>query len=297
MFRLPSPLQKIDHPLLDKHGVNLLIKRDDLIHTEVSGNKWRKLKYNIEEAQKMDFKTILTYGGAYSNHIAATAAACTHFGLKSIGIIRGDELNIESNETLKMAHDHGMELRFVDRQKYKNLKLGELTIETNAFTIPEGGANELGVKGCAEIIGEMDEPFDHIITSIGTGTTMAGILAGLKGERSVIGFSSLKGDFVHDSFAEMLSEFDIHHSNYTLHSDFHFGGYGKTAPELINFINRMKIEINVLFDPIYTGKAFFGVWKLISDGKFDNQTLIFLHTGGLQGIAGHNQKSLQKIHI
>ncbi|MEQ9231308.1 MAG: 1-aminocyclopropane-1-carboxylate deaminase/D-cysteine desulfhydrase, partial [Cyclobacteriaceae bacterium] len=163
--------------------------------------------------------------------------------------------------------------------------------------IPEGGANGLGVMGAGEIIDEIDEPFDHIITSIGTGTTMAGLIARLAGRNNVLGLSSLKGEFIHTAFKSLLLTMNISHSNYTVNADYHFGGYGKTSPELIDFINKMKEEIEILFDPIYTGKALFGVWNMITNGKFDGQTLIFLHTGGLQGIAGHNQKSPQKIHI
>ncbi len=297
MFLLPSPIEEISHSILEKHGVKLWIKRDDLIHPEVSGNKWRKLKYNIEEARTKGCAEILTFGGAFSNHIAATASATQHFGLRSRGIIRGEELNSESNQTLKTAALNGMELEFVSRDAYSILKFGHCYQNPKIHVIPEGGANALGVMGAGEIIDEIDQHFDLIITSIGTGTTMAGLIARLAGRKHVLGMSSLKGTFVHGAFDDLLLTMNISYSNYTMNTDYHFGGYGKTSPELIHFINEMREEIGVLFDPIYTGKALFGVWNMITNGKFDGQTLIFLHTGGLQGIAGHNQKSPQKIHI
>jgi len=300
VFSLPSPLNKISHPLLSEHGVTFYIKRDDQIHPEISGNKWRKLKYNFEYAIQKNHSKIVTFGGAFSNHIAATATAADHFNLQSVGIIRGHELNEESNPTLQLAHRHGMKLEFVTRQDYKELKNDfDLVAKQfpGAYFIPEGGTNTLAIKGVSEITDEIDLDFDCIITSVGTGGTMAGLIKGLEGMKEVLGISSLKGDYIKSEFRELLLSEGISYINYHLATNYHFGGYGKTNPSLINFVNQLSRELKVLFDPIYTGKALFGVWHMIDNGEFDDQTLVFLHTGGLQGIAGFNQKSSQKIHI
>ncbi len=298
MFQLPSPIEQINHPLLERH-VKLWIKRDDLIHPQISGNKWRKLKYNFENALKNPQSPVVTFGGAYSNHIAATAAAGHYFGIPTIGYIRGEELDENSNPTLKLASQMGMELRFISRDEYAHFKscnnLTKLGI-SNAFVIPEGGANSLAIQGTSEIIDELKIEFDTIVTSIGTGGTFCGLVKGLNGEKRVLGMNSRKGGFIHDEISQLLQSEDITHNNYKIDSTHHFGGYGKVTPTLIDFINGMKSEIGVLFDPIYTGKAFFGVWDMIGQGRFDGQPIVFLHTGGLQGIAGFNQKSTQKIH-
>lgn len=300
MFSLPSPLNKIEHPFFDKHGVKFYIKRDDLIHSEVSGNKWRKLKYNFEYALKNGYSQVVTLGGAYSNHIIATAAAANHFGLQSVGIIRGDELNEDSNPTLQIAHKHGMKFAFVTRAKYREVRGNPEAVNQKypcAYVIPEGGTNALAIKGTSEIIQEIDMEFHCIITAVGTGGTMAGLLNGLGGEKRVVGISSLKGGGILSDFHNLLRTYRIEYTNFELNNTYHFGGYGKAPPPLIDFINRMKQEIKVLFDPVYTGKGFFGIWDMISKGKFDSQTLVFLHTGGLQCITGFNQKRGQKIHI
>jgi len=278
----------------------MYIKRDDLIHPEISGNKWRKLKYNFEYAIENALSEVITFGGAYSNHIAATAAAANHFGIKSTGIIRGDELNENSNPTLQQAAKDGMNFRFLSREDYRKLKTDLNLLKAqfpNAYIIPEGGTNELAIQGASEIIQELHIDFDVIITAIGTGGTMAGLIRGLRGKKEVLGISSLKGDFMKTEMRDLLQNMQISHSNFEVLTNFHFGGYGKCPSTLIDFINQMKKEINMLFDPIYTAKALFGVWEMITNGRFDGQTLVFLHTGGLQGIAGFNQKSSQKIHI
>ena len=278
----------------------MYIKRDDLIHPEISGNKWRKLKYNFEYARKKGFSEIVTFGGAFSNHIAATACAAGHLELLSVGIIRGDELNESSNSTLQLAHDHGMKFEFVRRDVYRTIRNDFESLREkypNAYIVPEGGTNNLAVRGASEIVQEINVDYDCIITAVGTGGTMAGLVLGLAGKKEVFGISSLKGEFVALEFHKLLVSLGISFTNYKISSDYHFGGYAKTSSQLIDFINTMKQELNLLFDPIYTGKALFGVWNMIANGNFDNQTLVFLHTGGLQGIAGFNQKSSQKIHI
>ncbi len=300
MYQLPSPLEKINHPLLQAHGITLWVKRDDLIDPDVSGNKWRKLKYHLEEMKKTGFGKMVTFGGAFSNHIAAVAAASHQLGYHAIGVIRGEELHAGINPTLTRASELGMEFRFVSRHQYRDWQKNDYAFVheqcPDGFVIPEGGASAFGMRGVAEIIDEIDAPFDTIITPIGTGTTMAGLIAGLKGTAHVLGVSTLKGSFVPDTVADLLTRQGVDYSNYAVSAEYHFGGYGKTTPALIEFINQINVELSITLDPIYTGKAFFGVWDMIKSGKFDHQTLIFLHTGGLQGIAGFNQKSPQKIH-
>ncbi|WP_349566535.1 pyridoxal-phosphate dependent enzyme [Ekhidna sp. MALMAid0563] len=295
MVSLPTPTQKISHPLLSEKQIQLFVKRDDLIHREIMGNKWRKLRYNLEEMKRNSIDSLITMGGAYSNHIAATAAAAKELNLKAIGIIRGEELNEVSNPTLQFAHNKGMELHFVDRTKYRNLRNNPEQIKKfypNHFFLPEGGTNELAVKGCEEIIPEISVPFDMIVTPIGTGGTFAGLTKSVRNNQEVMGISSLKGDFIFNEISELLKELNIRNKKYSIINDYHFGGYGKVNGELIDFINWFKENFDIPLDPIYTGKSFFGVWDMIKTDKFEkNLKIVLLHTGGLQGIKGFNRKN------
>lgn len=286
--------------MLTAHNVTLWVKRDDLIHAEISGNKWRKLKYNLEQMKLAEYAKMVTFGGAYSNHIAATAAVAHHFGYHVIGVIRGEELNGHINPTVEKAAEQGMEFRFVSRAQFRNICKDDYAYVheqcPDGWVIPEGGANTLGMKGVAEIIDEIDVPFDTIITAVGTGTTLAGLVQGLKGRARALGVSVVGGNFLQKEVSKLLDEAGVLETNYSLTHAYHFGGYAKTKPALLDFINTMQSETKLKLDPIYTGKAFYGVWDMIKNGTFDHQTLVFLHTGGLQGIAGFNQKSPQKIH-
>lgn len=278
----------------------LYIKREDLLHPFVSGNKFRKLKYNLLEAEKTQIQTVVTFGGAFSNHIAATAAACQERGLKSIGIIRGEELaeNIEQtlagNPTLRFAQQCGMQFKFVSRTVYREKNnasfINELESEfPNSFIIPEGGTNDLAVKGCEEILTEQDEQFDVICCPIGTGGTISGLINASKKHQKILGFPALKGDFLQkeiDKFAEK--------NNYELILDYHFDGYAKVNVELIEFINKFNEENNIPLDPIYTGKMVFGIFDLLKKGKFNNKKVLMIHTGGLQGIEGMNLQLAKK---
>lgn len=295
MVSLPTPTQKISHPLLSEKQIQLFVKRDDLIHREIMGNKWRKLRYNLEEMKRNSIDSLITMGGAYSNHIVATAAAAKELNLKAIGIIRGEELNEVSNPTLQFAHNKGMELHFVDRTKYRNLRNNPEQIKKfypNHFFLPEGGTNELAVKGCEEIIPEISVPFDMIVTPIGTGGTFAGLTKSVRNNQEVMGISSLKGDFIFNEISELLKELNIRNKKYSIINDYHFGGYGKVNGELIDYINWFKENFDIPLDPIYTGKSFFGVWDMIKTDKFEkNLKIVLLHTGGLQGIKGFNRKN------
>lgn len=301
MIHVPSPVQALHDPLYDSKGVKLWVKRDDLLHPHIMGNKWRKLKYNLRYAQENGYKGILTFGGAFSNHIAATAASCREFGLQAIGIIRGEELHAASNATLRFASGQGMHLEFVSRSSYRDLKKisRSLLMQYPDFLcLPEGGTNAHALQGCAEIIDELQDPFDYLITPLGTGGTMAGLLQGLRGRARLIGISSLKGDFVHSEFRDLIQKNDIAYSNYELMNQFHFGGYGKVTSELVDFVNMIKKSHNLQLDPIYTGKMMFAIHHLLLNDYFqEGSDIVMLHTGGLQGIEGFNDRNPDRMLI
>jgi 1-aminocyclopropane-1-carboxylate deaminase len=287
-----TPTVTLQNPLFDGMRVKFLVKREDLNHPSVSGNKWWKLKYNLEEARRENKKTLLTFGGAFSNHIYATAAAAAELGFESIGIIRG-ELAKPLNDTLAFAQQKGMHLHYISRDEFRSKteidfveklrkKFGDF------YLIPEGGTNELAVKGCAELAaqlqGEID--FDYLCLPVGTGGTMGGMIAGLKGDKEVIGFSTLKGgDFLKREVARYVNS----EIKWQIETDYHFGGYGKINQTLRNFILSFEKEYDVPLDPVYNGKAMFGVMDLLEKGFFKKGSkILFLHTGGLQGKQGFN---------
>lgn len=294
MFELKhrAPLEKISSPVFLEREIEVFVKREDQIDQEISGNKWRKLKYNLIAAKEQGFQTILTFGGAYSNHIAATSAACKRFGFRSIGIIRGEELNINSNPTLQKAAADGMQLQFISRSDYQNRndpnwvqKLGDMH---SAFVVPEGGSNDLALQGVKELIEEIEVDFDYIICPVGTGGTLAGIANGLTDNQTALGISSLKGEAYLEELIEDLTDVS---KRWELNHNYHFGGYAKFDSHLIDFINQFFTEYRIPLDPIYTGKMMFAVFDLIKKGKFpDGSRVVCVHTGGLQGIAGFNQQ-------
>jgi len=277
--------------------ISLTIKREDLIHPFVSGNKFRKLKYNLLKAKAENKETLLTFGGAFSNHIAAVAYAGKEQGFKTIGIIRGDELldKIQENPTLKFAQENGMQFEFVSREEYR-LKSEKSFIEKlkdkfgDFYLVPEGGTNELAVKGCEEILTEEDSLFNYVCCAVGTGGTISGLINNALPNQKILGFPALKGDFLNDEIRIFANK-----DNWNLISDYHFGGYGKINLELIEFINSFFEETKVPLDPIYTGKMVFGVIDLINKNYFPaHSKILLIHTGGLQGIDGMNIKLKQK---
>jgi 1-aminocyclopropane-1-carboxylate deaminase len=291
---LESTNQKIS---LENTNISLYIKREDLLHPYVSGNKFRKLKYNLTQAKSENKKTLLTFGGAFSNHILAVAAAGKVQGFKTIGIIRGEELKdkIAENPTLKKAQDLGMVFEFVDREIFREKsspKFIQQLVEKfeDFYLIPEGGTNELAVKGCEEILTVTDEKFDYICCAVGTGGTISGLINCSKNSQQVLGFSALKGDFLREDICKFVSK-----SNWDLIADYHFGGYAKVSEELILFINDFYQKYKVPLDPIYTGKMLFGIMDLINKNYFpENSKILVIHTGGLQGITGMNNLLKQK---
>jgi len=292
-----TPINAISKTIYREKGVKVYLKREDLIDSYVSGNKFRKLKYNVLQAVEEDYNALLTYGGAYSNHIAAVAKAGKLFGLKTIGVIRGEELgyNLEEtllkNSTLKFAHDCGMQFEFVTRSAYREKHLESfresLKIKHgNFYDIPEGGTNALAIKGCAEILDERTANYDFIASSVGTGGTLAGIIEASLPHQKVLGFPALKGDFLEAEIRKYTSK-----TNWQLVTDSHFGGYAKTSEALIEYINTFKKEQDIQLDPVYTGKMMYGLTDLIRNGYFSKNTRILaVHTGGLQGITGMNER-------
>ena len=293
--------QQIFLPELEEKKIQLFIKREDTIHPEVSGNKFRKLKYNLQEANNQNKTTVLTFGGAFSNHILATASAGEMAGFKTIGIIRGEELGndlsktLATNATLKRASDHGMSLEFVSREQYRNKTdvkfLRSLQEKYGDFyLIPEGGTNELAVKGCEEILTNEDHQFDYICSCVGTGGTISGLINSSQPHQKVLGFPALKGDFL----TKEIKPFVGNKRNWELINSYHFNGYGKYTLELIEFINQFKKVTEIPLDPIYTGKMMYGILDMIKKDRFiSGSKILAIHTGGLQGIDGFNQR-LQK---
>ena len=283
--------QTINLPILSDKNISLCIKREDKLHPFISGNKYRKLKYNLQEAKKQNASCLLTFGGAYSNHIAATAFAGKENGIKIIGVIRGEELATkwQDNPTLTFAHKNGMEFEFVSREAYRDKENPKFLNRfkekySNAFILPEGGANALGVKGCEEILTPKDANFDLICCAVGTGGTIAGIINAAQSHQKVLGFPALKGDFLNEDIRKF-----VRNKNWKLQTDYHFGGYAKINEELIHFINEFKNNTGVQLDPIYTGKMLFGIFDMIKTNKIvEGSSILAIHTGGLQGIKGMN---------
>ncbi|WP_317197011.1 1-aminocyclopropane-1-carboxylate deaminase/D-cysteine desulfhydrase [Flavobacterium sp. CYK-55] len=278
-------------------NITLAIKREDLLHKHISGNKFRKLKYNLEQAKFLEHHALLTFGGAYSNHIAAVAAAGKEYGFKTIGVIRGDELasSIDQNPTLAFAQSCGMQFDFVSRDDYKHKEssafVSYLQQKWGAFyLIPEGGTNTLAVQGAQEILINQDASYDYICCAVGTGGTISGLIHSAFSHQKILGFPALKGDFLTAEICKFAPT-----GNWELISGYEFGGYAKVTAELIKFMNDFYQKTQVQLDPIYTAKMVFGVTDLISKGYFENDAkILMIHTGGLQGIQGMNQVLKQK---
>lgn len=304
MFDLEKAvLKKVVSNEFDARGISVYVKRDDLIHPEVSGNKWRKLKYNVSVCQNAKKDGVLTFGGAFSNHLLATASACHAIGLKSVGIVRGDELNAQSNHTLSRCYALGMELKFISREEYRMISdksyLADLAHEfPNYHLVPEGGANYYGMIGCQEILKEIDVDFDAVFVAQGTTTTSCGLLLGLNETQELFAVPVLKG---FNAEAEMKSIFEYSgideewlqdaFEKLNVLDEFHFGGYGKYNDELLNFIKNFYLNHQIKLDPVYTGKAMFAMIKELEDEKWNGKSVVFVHTGGIQGVESIEEKS------
>ncbi|MBL4675724.1 MAG: 1-aminocyclopropane-1-carboxylate deaminase/D-cysteine desulfhydrase [Mucilaginibacter sp.] len=286
-----SPVQQLQNQLFVDKGLQVYIKRDDLIHPIISGNKWRKLKYTLQEAERQGKHHLITFGGAYSNHLMATAAAAAKFGFKATGFMRGEEV---SNDTLFMCRLHGMELIFTDRESYRDkqaLFKKHFGDDNDAFFIDEGGASNEGAQGVAELIDELPETYDHIFCACGTGTTAAGIVSGLTNHKLPTIFNGVPvlkgGDFLRKDIDRMLTK----SAEYKLHTDYHFGGYGKTTPELVDFIKTFITETGILIDPVYTGKMLYALYDLVAKSHFARGSkILVIHTGGVWGLLGMKER-------
>lgn len=288
MFKaIHSPLQPINY----FSGNQVMVKRDDLIDPFISGNKWRKLKYILSEASRHQKKHLVTFGGAYSNHLVATAAACSRAGLQSTAFVRGEPVK---NEMLLLCSLYGMKLIFTDRQRYKNKTLlfdqhfGE---DRDAFFVDEGGAGADAVRGCAEIITELPADIDHLFCAAGTGTTAAGLLKGIQTHQRKTKLHVIPvlkgGGFIADEMLKYTGNKD----QLILHTDYHFGGYARTTPVLIAFIKGFVAHTGMMIDPVYTSKMFYALADLLQNNCFKpDDKIVALHTGGLLGLLGMKDK-------
>ena len=288
-------LDKINFPV-DTKNIEVYLKREDLIHPAVSGNKWYKLKHNLIHARRQKYNTLLTFGGAFSNHIYAVAAAGNIFGFNTIGLIRGEK-HAPLNPTLKFATEHGMRLIYIDRTSFKRKNEEDFRKNIckqfgNVYILPEGGTNEFAVTGVAEIVDSIKADYDYLCCSCGTGGTIAGLIKGTGGNKKILGFSALKGgDFLKHDVRNLLSGDAGELKNWEINLNYHFGGYAKINLELINFVIEFERINKIVLDYIYTGKMMYGLYDLIKAGYFEEGSrIIAIHTGGVQGNLGMNER-------
>ena len=285
----PSILTKINDPLLDEYSLELWMKRDDLLHPVISGNKWRKLKYSLDHALSLGVDTLISMGGTYSNHLHALAYTGRILGLKTQGFIRGEQPETLT-PTLIDLQNWGMELTFVSRSDYRLLRqyknCHELPgLKSGQYWLPEGGAQSLALKGVSELVNEIDSPYDILCVPCGTGATLAGIIKAVPESVSVLGFAALKNaGFLHADVETLLLQL---RKNWQINLDYHFGGFATTTPELMTFIANFENKTHIPLDPVYTGKMMFALYDLITKHTFNpGQRIIAVHTGGLQGKRG-----------
>jgi 1-aminocyclopropane-1-carboxylate deaminase len=293
-----SIIQKIELPLFKKHNINVQIKRDDLIHDIVSGNKWRKLKYNLLNLKQKKYNGAITFGGSFSNHIHAFAYACKQHSIPCVGIIRG-EPHYANNFTLSWARHWGMHCHFVDRltyrRRFEDNYLNELTQQfPDHLIIPEGGTNTAAIKGVAEIISELrcQTAFDTLITPVGSGGTLAGLISGDSQQHAnkhkILGIAVLKqAEYLVHDINQLLPDNAKIHNNWQLLTQFHRGGYGKINDEDIKRLKQINQQTGIVFEPVYSGKMMLALCELIEQGYFHaNERIVLVHTGGLQGLGG-----------
>ena len=285
----PSILTKIDDPLLDRYEIELWMKRDDLLHPIISGNKWRKLKYSLDHALSTGADTIISMGGAYSNHLHALAFAAKVVGLKTLGFIRGEQPGTLT-PTLSDMQNWGMELRFVSSFDYRRLRQYKGCydlpgLKPQQYWLPEGGAQALALKGVAELVNEIDVFYDVICAPCGTGATLAGIIDAVPEQVSVMGFAALKNAGFLQTDVESLLPRPC--TNWQINHNYHFGGFAKTSAELMTFIADFEYKTGIPLEPVYTGKMMYALYDLITKHSFKpGQRIIAVHMGGLQGKRG-----------
>jgi len=282
-FSTHTPIHAVQWEFQDRQ-YDILVKRDDLIHPFVSGNKWRKLKYNLNAALHQKAHKIVTYGGAFSNHLIATACACSAAGLPSIGVVRGDELDEHSNYVLRICHEFGMDLQFVSRTKYDAIKDRDGLADNGEFHIPEGGANEQGIKGCEEIFDSswLDLQVTDVVCGVGTSTTFIGLIRAIPSEIHVHGIAALREA---DYLKRHITEHIYGQAHWTLHTAFARKGFGKFDEELTTIMQNFTSQTGILLDPVYTGKGITAIQQMYDSGQFTDQSkVLFLHTGGMTGL-------------
>lgn len=284
-----TPLQKIEEKFLKEKQISLYVKRDDLLHHFINGNKWFKLKYNLIKAVDNNINQLLTFGGAYSNHISSFSYSCKLFGFDGIVVIRGEKYH-KLNPTLEFVANNGVNIHYISRKQYRSKYDDNLINELknqygDFFLIPEGGSNQLAVEGCSEIASNIELDFDYIVAACGTAGTLTGIAKSLKENQKAIGVAVLKGaDFLIDEVRRLSQYLKL---NFEILFNYHFGGYAKFNDELINFIKEFYIKHQIILEPIYTGKLVFAVYDLISKNYFPKGSkLVLYHSGGLQGYQG-----------
>jgi 1-aminocyclopropane-1-carboxylate deaminase len=291
----PSILTKIDEPWLAQYPIELWMKRDDLLHPVISGNKWRKLKYILDHALSLGADTLISMGGAYSNHLHALAYTGMVLGLKTIGLVRGERPDILTPTLLDMKN-WGMELNFVSRSDYRLLRQyknwDDLPgLKARQYWLVEGGAQALALQGVADLVAEIAIPYDTLCLPCGTGTTLAGIVDAVPEQVSVLSFSALKNaGFLTAEVTAMLSQ---PRNNWRINLDYHFGGFAKMSAELSAFIEDFELKTTIPLEPVYTGKMMYALYDLIKKHYFKpGQRIIALHTGGLQGKRGGHRTPL-----
>ncbi|MCM0059937.1 MAG: pyridoxal-phosphate dependent enzyme [Algoriphagus sp.] len=291
------PCDLLSHPLLDQKQVEVQVLRLDQVHPEVTGNKFYKLRYNLQQALSQNHRHVLTFGGAYSNHIYATAAAAKEEGLASIGIIRGELLDAQ-NPTLAFARAAGMTLLGISREHYREKNQAEFLENLRKqfgdfYLIPEGGTNAVAIQGTREILTARHSEFSHILTPIGTGGTFAGIAASLLPHQQLLGISALKGEGIREEMTDLLNVEGIQSPGILeVFTQYHQGGYAKWTTKLIDFIHWFWDAFGIPLDPIYTGKMAFACWDLVKKNYFPpGSRILLIHTGGLQGNEGFTQRT------
>ncbi len=280
-------IEQIKHPVLDEQDFQLHIKRDDLLHPIISGNKWRKLKYTLLFALKNNHQHLISMGGAYSNHLHALAYIGHKLNIKTTGLIRGEQPENE-NQTLSDLRKWGMTLEFVNRSAFRDLRKyrthnDKLEKQYGGFWIPEGGSNEFALNGVTEILNEINIEFDTLAIACGTGTTFAGLAKALPEKKRALGFSSLKGGgFLEKDVKKLIKNNSL--TNWSINFDYHFGGFAKTNDELLSFMKEFQIYNNIPLEPVYNGKMLFGLIDMVKKEYFKKGlNIIAIHTGGLQG--------------
>ena len=294
----PSILSPLKNSLFKQHQVEVWLKRDDLLHPIISGNKWRKLKYSLNHALSLEKNTLISMGGAYSNHLHALAFTGKLLNLKTRAFIRGERPK-QLNPTLKDIINWGMKLDFINRRDYRALREFKTNdtlpnLAENEYWIPEGGALSFALQGVVESIHEINQTFQIICAPCGTGTTLAGVIQAVSNQTQVLGFSALKGsDFLEKEVTQLLASNTKMQHNWSINTDYHFGGFAKTTPELLDFIQVFEKRHQITLEPIYSGKMLFGLYDLIAQDYFKKGSqIIAIHTGGLQGNRGFNRNSI-----